>query len=176
MIKALNTTEFLFGIYQDSLPSGEKDDTTEVFISTFDRALIGLHTRMFLGRLVFIRDRDKKLREEISHVHAFVDKYDDMAIERQISSEKEEMLVAESSKDKYVYLDELIKTTKDTAELRNQMLNIFLPARDSTSSVTGFYLLSFGTTPRSLDEVTTGSYQYRRRDHNVRSVKVNEVS
>ncbi|KAJ8067971.1 hypothetical protein OCU04_003551 [Sclerotinia nivalis] len=67
------TTEFLFGVSQDSLLSGVNDDSTEGFISTFDKALIGLHTRMFLGRLAFIRGRDTQLRKDISHVHAFVD-------------------------------------------------------------------------------------------------------
>ncbi|KAF7885725.1 uncharacterized protein EAF02_004234 [Botrytis sinoallii] len=58
-----------------------------------------------------------------------------MAINRQRSSEK---TVERISPARYVYLDELVEKTKDKTELRNQMLNLFLPARDSTSSATGF--------------------------------------
>ncbi|TGO43945.1 hypothetical protein BCON_0695g00020 [Botryotinia convoluta] len=128
------TTEFLFGVSQDSLLAGTKNGSTEDFISIFDKSLIGLHTRMFLGRLVFIRGRDTQLREDI-YVHALIDRYVEMAINRQRLLEK---TVEEVSPANYVYLDELVKKTKDKTEFRNQMLNLFLPARDSTSSATGF--------------------------------------
>lgn len=81
-------TDFLFGVSQDSLLAGTKDDSTGDFISIFDKSLIGLHTRMFLGRLVFIRGGDNQLRKDISYVHAFVDRYVEMAIDRQRLSEK----------------------------------------------------------------------------------------
>ncbi|THV51506.1 hypothetical protein BGAL_0108g00020 [Botrytis galanthina] len=47
----------------------------------------------------------------------------------------------------YVYLDELVKKTKDKTELLNQMLNLFLPARDSTSSATGFIFFHLARHP-----------------------------
>ncbi|KAF5868071.1 putative cytochrome p450 alkane hydroxylase protein [Botrytis fragariae] len=117
---------FLFGVSQDSLLAGTKDGSTEGFISIFDKSLIGLHTRMFLSRLIFIRGRDTQLRKDISYVHASIDRYVEMAIDRQRSSEK---TVKEVSSGNYVYLDELVKKTKDKTKLRNQMLNLFLPAR-----------------------------------------------
>ncbi|CCD48984.1 hypothetical protein ACHAPF_000710 [Botrytis cinerea] len=138
------TTEFLFGVSQDSLLAGTKDDSTEDFISIFDKSLVGLHTRMFLGRLVFIRGRDTLLRKDISYVHAFIDRYVTMAIERQRLLEEN---VKEVSPANYVYLDKLVKETKDKTELRNQMLNIFLPARDSTSSATGFIFFHLARHP-----------------------------
>ncbi|KAF7894036.1 hypothetical protein EAF00_007550 [Botryotinia globosa] len=58
-----------------------------------------------------------------------------MAINRQQVSEKTVQKVSPAN---YVYLDQLIKKTKNKMELGNQMLNLFFPARDSTSSATGF--------------------------------------
>ncbi|KAF7942364.1 hypothetical protein EAE99_000414 [Botrytis elliptica] len=118
-------TEFLFEVSQDSLLAGTKDDSTEDFISIFDKSLIVWFS--FVGVT--------QLRKDISFVHAFIDRYVEMAIDRQRSSEKTFERISPA---RYVYLDELVEKTKDKAELRNQMLNLFLPAIDFISSATGF--------------------------------------
>ncbi|TGO85668.1 hypothetical protein BPOR_0374g00020 [Botrytis porri] len=120
------TTEFLFGVSQDSLLAGTKDDSTEDFISIFDKSLIGLHAPMFLGRLVFIRVRDTKLRKDISYVHDSIDRYVEMAIDSHRSSERP---VEQVSPANYVYLDDFVKKTK-------KKTNFEIKSRDSTSSAT----------------------------------------
>lgn len=142
------STEFLFGVSQGSLTSGPSDPESEDFISAFDRALQGLHVRLFLGMFRFLRGRDLKWKRDLALVHTFVDKYVAMAIDRKKLREDSP---AESSK--YIYLDELLHTTTDRMELRNQMLNIFLPARDSTASAISFVFFHLARNPNVWEKL-----------------------
>ncbi|KAF7934876.1 uncharacterized protein EAE98_002921 [Botrytis deweyae] len=98
-----------------------------------------------------------------------------MAIDRQRSLEKTFERISPA---RYVYLDELVKKTKDRTELRNQVLTLFIPARDSTSSVTGltcFHLarhpdvwiklreevMSIGDAPMTFDLLKSMKYRLR---------------
>ncbi|KAF7896905.1 uncharacterized protein EAF01_009308 [Botrytis porri] len=111
---------------QPLLKEKKMDDSTEDFISIFDKSLIGLHAPMFLGRLVFIRVRDTKLRKDISYVHDSIDRYVEMAIDSHRSSERP---VEQVSPANYVYLDDFVKKTK-------KKTNFEIKSRDSTSSAT----------------------------------------
>lgn len=92
--------------------AGTIDEDSNDLISSFDRALKVLHIRMFLGRFHFLRGEDTRMWSDVARVHAFVDKYIDMAMERKRSSEK-----ASEEKANYVFLDELLKMTEDIAAL-----------------------------------------------------------
>lgn len=122
--------------------AGTIDEDSNDFISSFDRALKVLHIRMFLGRFQFLRGQDTRMWSDVARVHAFVDKYIDMAMERKRSSEK-----ASEEKANYIFLDELLKMTEDIAALRNQMLNIFLPSRDSAASTISFIFFQLARYP-----------------------------
>jgi len=127
------TTEFLFGKSQDSLLEKESEYSLENFDAAVDRARVGVHTRYFLGWFKILRGRDTQLKRDVAQIHTFVDKYVDLALRHKTVSISTTGHVSE-----YVFLDELVKTTHDRFELRNQLLNVFSPSRDSTSSAIGF--------------------------------------
>lgn len=142
--------EFLFGVSQDSLLRGSSDETSEDFISAFDCVLQGLNARYFLGPLSFLLGREKKLKADIAQVHGFVDQYVEMAIRRR----KEIMAGIPLERSlRYVLLDELVSTTSDKNELRNQALNLFLPARDTTASAISFIFFHLARNPRVWEKL-----------------------
>lgn len=95
-------------------------------LQTFDAALRGLGKRILLGRLRTLIWWDRSYDRLAQRVHAVIDKYIDEAIARQ----KEGSLL---DGPKRSILDEILVTVKDRAEVRNHLLNIFLPARDATA-------------------------------------------
>ena len=171
MMKFLDkTTEFLFGVSQDSLLAKEPSGSLERFDAAVDRARIGVHTRYFLGWFKILRGRDTQLKKDVAQIHEFVDKYVNLALQR-----KEEYSQATADSSKYIFLDELVKISKDRSDLRNQVLNVFLPSRDSTSSAIGFVffhlarnrrvweklrreVLDFGPTPLTFESLKSLKY------------------
>ena len=127
------STEFLFGESMDSLLPETPVDS-DLFIKSFNYALIGLGKRVRLGRLKFLY-WDKKWHEAIRIVHEQVDKYIDKAIEHQ-QQEKQAQIdnqgTGEKSTDRYILLNEMAKQTQDKEDLRSQILAVFMPGRDST--------------------------------------------
>lgn len=100
-------------------------------LETFDAALRGLGKRILLGRLRILFLWDRSYHRLAHRVHAVIDRYIDKAMARQ----REKTSIETSSVDtpkRYVMLDELVNVLQDRAEIRNQIINIFLPARDAT--------------------------------------------
>ena len=96
-------------------------------------------TRINLGRALSLFNHDPEWREAYTNVHAVVDGYIDRAVEqRQLLEKPTKDLEHDSSqtelaKRPFSMLHELLKDTKDRKFLRDQLLNVFLPARDSSS-------------------------------------------
>lgn len=123
--------EFIFG--DEAVPDPENPESSEGFQLTqaFDNSMRGIHKRWFLGRFRFLLGRQTKYRKECETVHKIVDRLVDKACTR-----KQAML---DSRDiatrKIVLLDELVKETDDKRYIRDQLLGVFFPARD-TSAIT----------------------------------------
>lgn len=103
---------------------------------------------MFLGKFKFLRGRDTKWRQDLAKVHIFIDNYVDIALER--SKKTPATTTADAA---YIFVDELVKTTQDRLELRNQMLNIFFPARDTTASAVSFVFFHLARNRRVWDKL-----------------------
>lgn len=142
----------MFGECQDWLLRPDSERNVGNFISALDRAMHGLSVRSFLGPFRFLRGRDTKWREDIAHVHALVDKYVDKALERETIGSSNTR-----GDGPRVFLDELVKKTKEKLELRNQMLNIFVPARDTTASTVSFVLFHLARNRKVWDKLGTKS-------------------
>ncbi|PQE29617.1 cytochrome P450 protein [Rutstroemia sp. NJR-2017a BBW] len=127
-----STTEFLFGKSANSL----SPETSSLFArrlpEVFDDALRGMLTRFLLGKFKFLAPGGKEWREKCAEVHAIIDHY----IEEDIEAQKNESTNPSDTPYSYVLLRELAKTTDDRLAIRNELMNIFFPARDSAAVLT----------------------------------------
>ena len=80
--------------------------------------------------LQFLYAFDRKWKRAYGKVHAFVDIHVKRALE-------DTALDGDGSAQRYILLNEMAKKIRDPIELRFQILNVFLPARDTTSIVVG---------------------------------------
>lgn len=136
-----NSSEFIFGKSFNSLrdTSGKSQD----FISAFDRAVQGLGKRagFFNGRLNFVFMFDRAWREDCAKVHGFVDKQVEQAYEK-VRKESEaqaettggavKSVQKESQTGRYVLIHDMARQEKDPVQLRFELVNVFLPARDAS--------------------------------------------
>lgn len=72
--------------------------------------------------------RDTKYQQSAQIVRDFADKHIDLAINRRNFLQKDP-----NKQYKYILVDELVKTGKDRTDIRNQLLNTFLAAHDTTA-------------------------------------------
>ena len=148
-----SATEFLFGesvqSQVDALPSTDKTTTLTpekgkldwtAFAPAFDGALMHLGQR---GRLsdMYWTHAPREFYAQCTRVHDFADYYVKLALTSDLS---EAASKKGSGREKYVFLAELVKSTRDPIELRSQLLNILLAGRDTTAGLLGwtFYMLA----------------------------------
>lgn len=118
----------IFGKSTDTLLKEKPDESANELLDTFAAALQRLGLRILFGRLWIYNIWDKTFEELASRVHAVVDKYIDEAVERQ-----QQQKSASTNNGRYIILDELVKVTDNREEIRNQLLNVFMPARDAAA-------------------------------------------
>jgi hypothetical protein len=86
-----------------------------------------------MGKLVQFY-RDPEFDEACRTVHAFVDRIVERALERRMLLDNDlEKSIAGKSEERYVFLDELTKSTQDPKQLRDELLNILLAGRGKYS-------------------------------------------
>lgn len=131
-----SATEFLFGESVHSLRMAK--DTAGPNESNFSWAFnYSQHAaveRSRFGPFGFLV-KDETYNEAVVICHEFVDRY----VEKAFKYREMEDLEAGSGKkeddEKYVFLYELAKATKDKVRLRSEMMNILLAGRDTTASL-----------------------------------------
>lgn len=74
----------------------------------------------------------KSFRNSLIELHSHVDKHIDAALLRRADSRKVNLEKA-GAPQSVVFLDELVKETQDRNFIRDQLLNMFFPARDSSA-------------------------------------------
>ncbi|OCL02187.1 cytochrome P450 [Glonium stellatum] len=128
-----SATEFLFGHSTNSLRlvnSGDTNSEDVSFATAFSLAQYDAIIRTRLGPLAVFR-HDRKSNEAIRLCHEYVDKFVDDAVRYRESHDLEKDAPAE----KYVFLHELAKATKDKRRIRDESLNVLLAGRDTTASL-----------------------------------------
>ncbi|CZS96200.1 probable cytochrome P450 52A12 [Rhynchosporium graminicola] len=126
-----SATEFLFGDSVNSLTSS-KDSEQDQFGRLFDLAQSRLGNRSRLGRLVALYP-DAEFDEACKFVHQFVDKIIFRALEKVSPHDQGKQI--ESTSERYVFLTEMLKSTRDPKQIRDELLNILLAGRDTTASL-----------------------------------------
>lgn len=123
-----SATEFLFGESANSMlaPQGSEQ---QIFASAFDYAQGQiLYRRSPLRFLAFTANR--KFDKACKTVHDFADKFVYNALAHRESEDAQE-----KPPGRYVFLNELAKSTNDPRQLRDELLNILLAGRDTTASL-----------------------------------------
>ncbi|EUC39308.1 hypothetical protein COCCADRAFT_21391 [Bipolaris zeicola 26-R-13] len=163
-----SATEFLFGESVDSQLSalpGYKSTRIPLAVSeqdfgvAFDRAQAQISTATRFGDaswLVFSSDRS-----HIQRCHSFIDHYVQLALSKDKSRPQSS---SSDKKQKYIFLDALVESTRDPVELRTHLISILLAGRDTTASLLSYIFMCFAQHPhvfqhlRSVVLSTFGTY------------------
>lgn len=152
-----SATEFLFGESVQSQTAALAQASSEKvgpttgtsngldwtgFARFFDGATMALATRGRLAEKYWLYS-PRSFHDNCNEVHKFADYYVNLALKTNLSAVKDTNLEKGAHKERYVFLQELVKATRDPIELRSQLLNILLAGRDTTAGLLGwvFYLL-----------------------------------
>lgn len=146
-----SSTDFLFGESVESLVSshnqtGISEKSTngkQGFADAFNFSQEILAERGRAGDFYWLVT-SKKFREANRVVHQFVDYYVDKAL-RSTSTDRGDVKDPEKNQNRrYIFLEAVAMQTRDRKALRDQMLNILLAGRDTTSSLLSsvFYFLA----------------------------------
>lgn len=155
-----SATEFLFGesvhSQTDALPSTDKTTTPvsagkldwTAFGPAFDGATMHLGNRGRLSNMYWLH-APKEFFVECKQVHEFADYYVNLALTTDLAK----TTATEKGREKYVFLAELVKSTRDPIELRSQLLNILLAGRDTTAGLLGWTFYTLARNPASYTKL-----------------------
>lgn len=87
---------------------------------------------------------------QCKQVHEFADYYVNLALTTDLAKATSEK---GSGREKYVFLAELVKSTRDPIELRSQLLNILLAGRDTTAGLLGWTFYTLARHPESYTKL-----------------------
>jgi cytochrome P450 len=79
--------------------------------------------------------RDQEFEDSCVVVHKFVDDLVSRALEKKTSQDVEKSADGSGGRQRYTFLNELLKSTQDPKRIRDELLNILLAGRDTTASL-----------------------------------------
>ncbi|KAF2870936.1 cytochrome P450 52A12 [Massariosphaeria phaeospora] len=167
-----SATEFLFGTSVGSqlanLPGHSSDKApiaNEIdFAAAFDRAQTLIAKAARFGDLYYLA-HNAELKEQCRRCHVFIDRYVDLALKRPQKTTQE---TSSGEKQKYVFIDALVESTRDPLELRAHLLNILLAGRDTTASLLSYVFMLLTDHPEVYSKLRTvileefGTYAHPR--------------
>ncbi|KAI9646296.1 hypothetical protein NHQ30_005737 [Ciborinia camelliae] len=124
-----SNTEFIFGKSANSLSPETSSLVARRLPQAFDDALRGMLKRFILGKFRFLAGGEKEWLRKCAEVHSIIDSYIDEEME-------ERRRPSSDIPYNYILLKELAKGTGDRRFIRNELMNIFFPARDSSAVLT----------------------------------------
>jgi len=120
----------------------------------FNESLLGLGRRRAAGTLrFFLYSFDGSWKQAYDKVHAFIDHHVKQALEEtapsghQSDSKTPSHLAQEVPQHRYILLYEMAKQIRDPIELRSQVLNVFVPSRDTVSVAVSNALFQLARNP-----------------------------
>ncbi|KAI8936454.1 hypothetical protein NX059_006860 [Plenodomus lindquistii] len=138
-----SATHFLLGhsVGFQLSPAGSE---AEKFSRAFDRAQEHLQTRALVGRFRALL-KNRQFKEDCRFVQTFVDGYvTEMQQHRSPGQSIDKQHEQSEKSSRYNLMGELADATNDPTQLRSELLNILLAARDTTASLLSstFFLLA----------------------------------
>jgi cytochrome P450 len=140
-----SATEFLFGESVEVLLSPE-GSAQKKFAAAFDYGQSELITRSRLGPFLFFY-KNPQFDQACKIVHNFVDRFVYKALEERRIRDEDEKQGGKMAEERYVFLNELAKSTKDPKQLRDELLNILLAGRDTTAGLLSNTFHAFARRP-----------------------------
>lgn len=147
-----SSTEFIFGKSTNSLSSDDRDTVAQRLTDRFDDAQRILFKRFILGRLKFLASSENTWLESCEKVHDIIDSFIDEEVELQKST-PEGLKPDTDTSYSYILLRELVKETDDKIFIRNQLMNVFFPARDSVGILAGNIIFMLARRPKIWNKV-----------------------
>jgi hypothetical protein len=121
----------IFGKSTDILLQKTLDESSSELLETYSAAVSRLGLRILLGRLWIFNAWDKTYEALARRIHAVIDKYIDQAIERR--RRRRENPLGQPGPYQRSVVDSLLAISGIREEVRDQLVNIFLPARDAAA-------------------------------------------
>ncbi|KAF2743154.1 putative cytochrome P450 alkane hydroxylase [Sporormia fimetaria CBS 119925] len=155
-------TEFLFNHSTNSLRMLDQQESSAnedvQFARAFNAAQQDIVTRVRFGPLYRLLSKNtvKEGADAVKMCHAYVDRFVDDAVRWR---EEQDLEKKGSSDERYVFIHELAKQTKDKTRIRNELINILLAGRDTTASLLSNMFFEFAKRPevwRKLREEVEG--------------------
>ncbi|PNP47752.1 hypothetical protein THARTR1_10437 [Trichoderma harzianum] len=146
-----SSSEFLFGKSMDLQLNDDDSNDAADFLTAFQACLVGLGKRRLLGHLRHIYDLfDKNWPQSCQKVHH----YTDIQIKRAL----EEISGPEyKSESRYLLIHELAKQIRDPIKLRSQILQIWVPSRDTTALVVNSSIFQLARRPEIWEQLRVES-------------------
>lgn len=121
-----SSTEFLFGESVGSLSAESVSDEVQNFLDAYSygQRVVGRRFQLPHWNLL---TWDRKFWSSCKVAHAFVDNYITKA-----RSELDNPKTPKLGPERFILVRELLEKTKDVKDVRNQLLNVFLPAHEAT--------------------------------------------
>lgn len=157
MLTMDSATDFLFGTSSNVLGTGGSHERGNMFAEAFGYCTrqIGLQARV--GKLATLWP-DAKYEASKRYVHDYIALYIDQAAERRSGFSNEK--IKEGSKERYVFLDELMKLGISETKIRAELTNILLAGRDSTASLLGYVFYHLARDERVMGKLREEMRQF----------------
>ncbi|KAM0126263.1 hypothetical protein ACHAP3_009340 [Botrytis cinerea] len=123
------STEFLFGQSIDAqLP--DDPNNSKGLLKAFNGALAGVGKRRSAGKLQFICSFDRSWKRDTGRVYSYFDAHVKRVLDKEPTEEK--VTSSGNAVRRHILLNELVQQIKDPLQLRYQIMNVFMPGRDTT--------------------------------------------
>ncbi|TGO60346.1 hypothetical protein BCON_0036g00360 [Botryotinia convoluta] len=145
MIQSLDlSTEFLFGQSIDAQLPDDPNNSKEL-LKAFNGALAGVGKRRLAGKLQFIYSFDSSWKRNTGTVYAYVDAHVKRVLDKGPTGEKSTS--SGNAVRQHILLNEMAQQIKDPLQLRYQIMNVFMPGRDTTSVLIASCLFHLARNP-----------------------------
>jgi cytochrome P450 len=110
--------------------------SADQFLQSLEASLAGWHKRRLAGLLSFRYSFDKSWPKAYRQLYSFIDGHVHRALQITAPSAKEEKASTDANRSsRYILLYEMAKQIRDPVSLRFELINVFLPSRDTTAAL-----------------------------------------
>ena len=142
-----SSTEFLFGDAVGSLTPGAQSSDAYRFLKAYNYGQFVVGKRLHLPQWNFLT-RDKRFWDSCKTAHDFVSICITRARRNVGQSESEK-----GKPQRYILAQELVERTTDILDIRNQLLNVFLPAHEATGVALTNVFFNLARNPRVYEKL-----------------------